>query len=75
MATQYEKLRRDINRIISGIDEEIHNYDSPYKTWVSDEKYFAASRAITQLSAMCNDLEEIENWRRHSVSHSGTKNT
>ena len=69
MASPYEKLIRDIKRIIHGIDEEIHNHDSPQKTWVSEGKYFAASRAITQLSAMCGDLEEIENWRRHSDSH------
>lgn len=75
MASPYEKLIRDIKRIMHGIDEEIHDFDSPNKTWVSEGKYFAASRAITQLSAMCRDLEEIENWRRHSVSHSGTKNT
>lgn len=75
MASPYEKLIRDIKRIIHGIDEEIHNHDSPQKAWVSEGKYFAASRAITQLSAMCRDLEEIENWRRHSVSHPGTKST
>ncbi len=75
MASPYEKLIRDIKRIMSGIEEEIHNFDSPVKVEVSAKKYDRAAAAINQLSAMCNDLEEIENWRRHSVSHLGTKNT
>ena len=64
MGSPYEKLIREIKVIMHGIDEEIHDYDSPSKTVVSDDKYYSGSRAISQLAAMCRDLEEMQHWKR-----------